>query len=185
VAQEDIGAPVEQSLAATNKTGLSFWWTNQLGALTKATGSDIKLLRVPSQDGNPKDDGLFYKPSMYWSASSRSKHSAEAATFIDYLVNSTDAAKIITTERGFSTSQKIQDTIKPLLTPTDKTALDFLTAIKPELGAPPAVPPTGSSKAADALGRHTTDVLFGRASAQDAAAAFKSDADNMIKNAKK
>ncbi|MEE9094534.1 ABC transporter substrate-binding protein [Pseudarthrobacter phenanthrenivorans] len=185
VAQEDIGAPVEQTLAATNKTGMSFWWTNQLGAIAKAAGSDIKLLRVPSQDGNPKDDGLFYKPSMYWSASSRSKHSAEAATFIDYLVNSTDAAKIITTERGFSTSSKIQDAIKPLLTPTDKAALDFLTEIKPELGDAPAVPPTGSSKAADALGRHTTDVLFGRASVQDAAAAFKSDADNMIKNAKK
>ena len=185
VAQEDTGAAVEQTLAATNKTGMSFWWTNQLGALEKATGSDIKLLRVPSQDGKPQDDGLFYKPSMYWSASSRSKHPAEAATFIDYLVNSPDVAKIITTERGFSTSQSIQDAIKPLLTPTDKAALDFLTEIKPELGQPPAVPPTGSSSAANALGRHVTDVLFGRASAQDAAAAFKTDADNMISSAQK
>lgn len=185
VAQEDIGAAVEQTLAATNKTGMSFWWTNQLGALQKATGSDIKLLRVPSQDGKPQDDGLFYKPSMYWSASARTKHPDEVATFIDYLVNNTDVAKTITTERGFSTSSKVQDTIKPLLTPTDKSALDYLTAIKPELGQAPAVPPVGSSKVADALGRHTTDVLFGRADAQSAAAAFKSDADNQIKSAKK
>ncbi|MDQ4492033.1 extracellular solute-binding protein [Sinomonas sp. ASV486] len=185
VAQEDIGAAVEQTLAATNKTGMSFWWTNQLGALTKATGSDIKLLRVPSQDGSSKDNGLFYKPSMYWSASSRSKHPAEAATFIDYLVNSTDVAKVITTERGFSTSQKVQDAIKPLLTPTDKTALGFLTAIKPEVGSAPAVPPVGTSKVADALGRRVTDVLFGRADAQASAAAFKNDADMLIKNAKK
>jgi multiple sugar transport system substrate-binding protein len=185
VAQEDVGAAVEQTLAATNKTGMSFWWTNQLGALQKATGSDIKLLRVPSQDGKPQDDGLFYKPSMYWSASARTKHPDEVATFIDYLVNNTDVAKVITTERGFSTSSKIQDAIKPLLTPTDKSALDYLTAIKPELGQAPAVPPVGSSKVADALGRHTTDVLFGRADAQSAAAAFKSDADNQIKSAKK
>ncbi|HKU12479.1 MAG TPA: extracellular solute-binding protein [Sinomonas sp.] len=185
VAQEDIGAAVEQTLAATNKTGMSFWWTNQLGALTKATGSDIKLLRVPSQNGTAKGDGLFYKPSMYWSASSRTKHPDEVATFIDYLVNSTDVAKVITTERGFSTSPKIQDAIKPLLTPTDKSALDYLTAIKPELGQAPAVPPVGTSKVADALGRRVTDVLFGRADAQSAAAAFKNDADTLIKDAKK
>lgn len=185
VAQEDIGAAVEQTLAATNKTALSFWWTNQLGALTKATGSDIKILRMPSQDGKAKDNGLFYKPSMYWSASSRSKHPAEAATFINYLVNSTDVAKVITTERGFSTSPAIQEAIKPLLTPTDNAALSFLTAIKPDMGPTPVVPPVGTSKVADALGRHATDVLFGRASAQDAAAAFKNDADNLIKSAKK
>lgn len=185
VAQEDVNAAVEQTLAATNKTGMSFWWTNQLGALSKAAGTDFKILRVPSQDGKPQDDGLFYKPSMYWSASSRTKHPDEVATFIDYLVNSTDVAKVITTERGFSTSSTIQDAIKPLLTPTDKSALDFLTQIKPELGQAPAVPPVGSSKVGDALLRHQTDVLFGRADAQSAAAAFKTDADNLIKNAKK
>ncbi|HCB59067.1 MAG TPA: ABC transporter substrate-binding protein [Arthrobacter bacterium] len=185
VAQEDAAAAVEQTLAATNKTGLSLWWTNQLAPLTKATGSEIKLLRVPSQDGKAKDDGLFYKPSMYWSASSRSKHTAEAATFIDYLVNSTDAAKVITTERGFSSSPAIQDAIKPLLTADDKSALNFLNTIKPELGDPPAVPPPGTSTVSTVLARYTTDVLFGRSTPEAAGTAFKGEVDGLIKNAKK
>lgn len=185
VAQEDVSAAVEQTLAARNKTGLSLWWTNQLGPLTKATGSEIKLLRVPSQDGKPKDDGLFYKPSMYWSASSRSKHPAETATFIDYLVNSTDVAKVITTERGFSSSPAIQSAIQPLLTSVDKSALNFLNSIKPELADPPAVPPAGTSTVATVLARYTTDVLFGRSTPEVAGAAFKGEVDGLIKNAKK
>lgn len=185
VAQEDAVAAVEQTLAATNKTGLSWWYTNQLAPVTKATGSEIKILRAPSQDGKPQNDGLFYKPTMYWSASSRTKHAAEAATFIDYLVNSTDAAKVITTERGFSSSQSIQDTIKPLLTANDKDALSFLNKIKPELGQAPAVPPAGTSTVTTVLNRYVGDVLFGRSTAQSAGAAFKSEVDTLIKNAKK
>lgn len=68
---EDMGKSLDQTMAATNKIGFSIYWSNQITALEKASGSKMELLRLPSQDGSAAKAGLWYKASMLWSASSR------------------------------------------------------------------------------------------------------------------
>ncbi|MCO4239057.1 hypothetical protein NG697_17260 [Pseudarthrobacter sp. MDT3-26] len=47
MATEDSGAGLEESLFGTNRVGMAWWWTNQLGSLETTTGSSIKMLRAP------------------------------------------------------------------------------------------------------------------------------------------
>lgn len=185
IATEDISAPVEQTLFATGKTAMSWWWTNQVNALQSALKTEVKILRAPSSTGSARDNGMSYKPSMFWSVSSRSKHPKEAAEVVNYLLNNLDAAKTILTERGFPTNSEVQAAIDPLLTPADKAAAAFLKDIKPDLKNVPPVPPTGSSGVQALIQRYCTDVLFDRKSPSDAAKGLIQEAQGMIDSARK
>lgn len=185
IATEDISAPVEQTLFATGKTAMSWWWTNQVNALQSALKTEVKILRAPSSTGSAKDNGMSYKPSMFWSVSSRSKHPKEAAEVVNYMLNNLDAAKSILTERGFPTNSEVQTAIDPLLTPADKAAAAFLKDIKPDLKSGPPVPPTGSSGVQALIQRYSTDVLFDRKSPSDAAKGLMQEAKGMIDSARK
>jgi multiple sugar transport system substrate-binding protein len=185
IATEDVSAPVEQTLFATGKTAMSWWWTNQVNALQSALKTDVKILRAPSSTGSAKDNGMSYKPSMFWSVSSRSKHPKEAAEVVNYMLNNLDSAKTILTERGFPTNSEVQTAIDPLLTPADKSAAAFLKDIKPDLQSGPPVPPTGSSGVQALIQRYCTDVLFDRKSPADAAKGLMDEAKGMIDSARK
>ena len=79
-------------------------------------------------EAQAKAPAAYYKPSMFWSVSSRTKHPAEAAAFVNFLANDEEAAKVLLTERGVPANQKIRGTINGLLKETDKAAADFLDA---------------------------------------------------------
>lgn len=185
IAAEDSNASLESSLFGKNHVAMSWWWTNQLGSLQATTGSDIKILRAPSQDGKASDNGMYYKPSMFWSASSRSKHPDAAATFINYLVNSPAAGALLLTDRGVPTNSEIKAGLKDKLKPADVSAMGFLDTIKPEIAAAPAVPPVGAGTVQNVIKRYTDDVLFNRTSPAAAADAFKKEVQGMLDSARK
>ncbi|MDQ0277875.1 multiple sugar transport system substrate-binding protein [Arthrobacter silviterrae] len=182
---EDATAAVEQTLFGTGQLAMSWWWTNQVGALAKATGDDIKILRVPSVAGSAAKASMYFKPSMFWSASARTKHAGEVAKFINYLMNDVDAAKVQLTDRGFPSNPKLQEAITPLLKPADKSAGDFLKAIEPEVSWTPAVPPVGTGTLANVSLRYVDDVLFNRKTPAVAAKEFKAEAEGLISSAAK
>lgn len=169
VTVERATAALDQSGIATNSSAFGTWWNTQLTSLEGASGQKLKLLKLPgeSQSSTP---GLYYKPSMFWSISSRSKQPAEAALFVDFLANSQEAADIMLTDRGVPANTKIRAGIAPKLTETDKAAAEYLDAIK--VGEAPRVTPNGASDVEAILKRYTEDVLFARKTPQDAATGF-------------
>ncbi|TDD12418.1 ABC transporter substrate-binding protein [Nonomuraea diastatica] len=166
---ERAGGSLDQSGTATNASVFATWWNTQLTSLTAASGQNLKLLRLPgeSQASSP---GAYFKPSMYWSVSSRSKHPAEAALFVDFLANSQEAADILLTDRGVPANKKIRATITPKLSETDKAAVEYLDALK--IGTAPRVTPNGASSIEAIIKRHTEEVLFDRQTPEQAAKAF-------------
>lgn len=185
VATEDAGAGLEESLFGTNKVGMGWWWTNQLGSLEATTGSSIKMLRAPSTNGSAAENGMYYKPTMFWSASSRSKHPEAAAKFIDYLTNSPEAGAILMTDRGVPTNADIVESITPSLKPADTTVVSFLTDIEPDVKDAPPVPPVGAGSVQNVIKRYTDEVLYDRLTPQAAAEAFKKEVESMISGASK
>lgn len=177
---EDTSAALEQTLFATGQLAMSWWWTNQVGALTAATGDEIKILRVPSMAGSADKAAMYFKPSMFWSASARTKNPAQAATLINFLMNDVEAAKIQLTDRGFPSNPKLQEAIAPLLKPADKSAGDFLKAIEKDVKFTPAVPPVGTGTLANVSLRYMDEVLFGRKTPAVAAKEFKAEAEGLI-----
>ncbi|MCU1573444.1 MAG: carbohydrate transporter substrate-binding protein family [Micrococcaceae bacterium] len=185
LASEDVNAAVEQTLFATGKLGMGWWWTNQVAALTSATKSDIKILRAPSQTGKAADNGMYYKASMFWSVSARSKSPKQAVEFINFMLNDEAAGKIILTERGFPGNPDIRAAIASQLSPADKAAGEFLDAIASDIKTTPPVPPVGTGTVQSVIKRYTEDVLFDRTQPKAAAEAFKTEVDGLINSAKK
>jgi multiple sugar transport system substrate-binding protein len=185
VATEDAGAGLEESLFGTNRVGMAWWWTNQLGSLEATTGSSIKMLRAPSDDGSAAGNGMYYKPTMFWSASSRSKHPEAAATFINYLANSPAAGNILMTDRGVPTNPEIVEGITPALKPADTTVVGFLKDIAPDIKEAPPVPPVGAGSVQNVIKRYTDEVLYDRLTPQAAADAFKKEVEGMLASARK
>ncbi|WP_211588638.1 ABC transporter substrate-binding protein [Allorhizocola rhizosphaerae] len=178
---ERASAGLDQSGTATNTSAFATWWNTQLTSLTAASGKKLKLLKLPGE-AQAKSPGAYYKPSMYWSVSSRSKHPAEAALFVNYLANSEEAANVLLTDRGVPANKKIRTAIAGQLKETDKAAAGYLDAIK--VGPAPRVTPKGASGIEAILKRHTEQVLFGRLTPDAAAASFIKELQSEIDAAK-
>ena len=164
---ENTTAPLDASLFATNKAAFHLLFHTQISAFGTASGTQLKLLRLPAQKGgeSPK---MVNKASMYWSISGRGSQTEAAAKFVDFMMTDPQAIKILTTERGIPAIPAVQDEVAPLLDPQAKVALDFTRAITPDLTAPPQVTPATASGFSGEFTTIGTDALFGRNSTAEA-----------------
>lgn len=164
---ESQAAGISGGAIATGKVGLGTAYNTQITALQTANGGDLRLLKLPEPDKvNPNS----YKPSMFWAAAGSSKHPAEAALLIDFLLNSDAAAEIIKTERGIPANAAIRELITPELSATDQLAVEYQDRVEP--GAAPPVTPNGASGIEAILQRYTQQVLAGQSKPLDAANSF-------------
>jgi len=170
---EDYNKSLDQAALTTGKAALTGSInSNQMEALNAASGGEMKLMRAPSMTGKATDRKAWYKASMLWSASSRTKNPQAAVDLINWWVNSPECANINLAERGIPCNTEILAAVTPKLSPTQKSVAKFIADIKPELGDPVVNPPKGGGKLREVLLRYTTDVLFGRTSTTDAANKF-------------
>ncbi|TDO43187.1 multiple sugar transport system substrate-binding protein [Kribbella sp. VKM Ac-2527] len=178
---QDMNAALDQGAMATGKLAMSWMWSNQLNAMSKAAGQELKLLRVPSVEGKASANGSYYKGSMFWSISSRSKHQKEAAEFVNYLANSTAAGSILLAERGVPPNTEIRAAVTPKLAPADAASAKFIQDIGKELGNPSPAPPVGGGQVEKIIQRYTTEVLFGRQTPDKAAQGFIDEVNGELK----
>ncbi|MCF6473245.1 extracellular solute-binding protein [Nonomuraea sp. MG754425] len=176
----EIGATsIDQSLLGTNTGAMGMWWSNQLGAASKASGQELDLLRMPKIKGATAG-GMFLQPAMFYGASSKTEHAAEAAKFIDFMINDPEAGAIILSDRGLPASSKVLTAVRDKLPEADQKTLAFLDENKGELTDPPAAPPKGASAMEDILTRYSEEVMFGRLTPDDAAQKFITEANASI-----
>ncbi|MGP4024840.1 ABC transporter substrate-binding protein [Actinomadura sp. 3N407] len=174
----ETGTKVDQALLATNKSAFGSWWSNQLDALTKGSGQELDLLRMPRTPG-AATSGMFLQPAMYYTVSAKTEQAAAAQKFVEFLVNDPDAGAILLSDRGLPTNAKVVAAIKGKLSPADQNVLAFMGSIKDDL-SPISVPPKGAMAMEDILKRATESVLFGKATPDDAAKTFLSEANNAL-----
>lgn len=170
----DAGGP-EQSLIATNQGAIARFWTNQLEAITSASGRDLQLLRYPGETEFERT-GLFQKPAMALSMSAGSDYPEAAATFIDWMLNSPEAGEIILSDRGLPANMDVRAHIMDQLSDTEQQAADFIEDLAPDIVDAPPAPPRGAGQVADLLARINEEVLFGQTTPQEGAERFISEA---------
>ncbi|WP_457967509.1 ABC transporter substrate-binding protein [Arthrobacter sp. D1-29] len=168
---ENATASINQNALAKNQMGFSGVFQTQLTAYESASGQQLKLLRLPGES-QAKERGAYYKASMFWSVSSRTKHQQAAAKFLNFLTTSQTAGDIMLTERGIPANTKTREAITPKLKPSDKAAIDFTNAIADDVRPAPPITPAGGSGIQDLLARYTSDVLFERITPEKAAQPF-------------
>ena len=168
---ESATASLNQTPLAKNEMAFSGVFSTQLTAYSGASGQELKLLRLPGES-SAAERGAYYKPSMFWSVSSRTKHQKAAEKFLNYLTNSQTAADIMLTERGIPANAKVREAIAAKLNATDKAAIEFTNAIADEVKPAPPITPAGGSTITDILSRYTSDILFERTTPERAARPF-------------
>ncbi len=164
----------EGSLLGTNAGAMGVWWSNQLGALSDASGHDLELLRLPGESEFERT-GMYFKPAMYYSISAKTKHPEESAKLVDFLLNDPEVAKLQLTDRGLPANLKVREAILPELTAADQKVADFMADLEPDIVDNPSVPPNGANEIQDIMIRINTEVLFERMTPDEAADAFLKD----------
>ncbi|WP_202627792.1 ABC transporter substrate-binding protein [Cellulomonas sp. APG4] len=166
----DAGGP-EQSLVGLNQGAMSFFWTNQLGAITNAAGRDLVLLRHPGESEHERT-GMYFKPAMFYSISATSEYPEAAATLVDYLLNDPAAAELLLSDRGLPANTEVRAEVQDQFAEVDQYSAEFLTDLEDEIVDGLPVPPVGAGEVAEITRRINAEVLFGRLSPMDAAEQF-------------
>jgi multiple sugar transport system substrate-binding protein len=169
----DAAGP-EGSLLGTHTGAMGVWWTNQLGAISKASGRELKLLRFPGES-EYKRTGMYFKAAMYYSISAKSKHPQAAAQLIDFLANSTEAGKLLLSDRGVPANLEVRTAVQADFTPVDQQAAKFLADLQGAIVDGVALPPTGSGEVAQIIKRINGEVLFDRLTPEQAAKQFTTE----------
>ena len=91
----------DTSMVIAGKAAIGFIWTNQLAGYQAATTDELCLMEFP---GAAATKALWQAPSQFYTVNKNSKHPEEAVKFINFLVNSPEAAKVLGNDRGASAS---------------------------------------------------------------------------------
>ena len=169
---EEQPKPLDQSAIVVGTAAMQYYNSNQLEAVNAAAGQQLEMLRGPSTTGKATDRKTWYKASMLWSASSKSKNPDAAIAWINWFANSPEAANIDLAERGIPPNTEILAEVKPKLSAAQQTVAKYIEDIKPEVGTTPIAPPPGGGTIQTVIFRHGIDVLFGRKSSADGAQEF-------------
>ena len=102
----DIAAGFAESNADTSalvagKVAIGYLYTNQLSGYQAAMTDELDLIEFP---GAAKTKALWQAPSQFYTVNKYSKNPEETVKFINFLVNSPDAAAVLGNNRGASAS---------------------------------------------------------------------------------
>jgi len=179
---EEQPKPLDQSAIVVGNAAMQYYNSNQLEAVSAAAGEQPKMLRGPSLAGKATERKTWYKASMLWSASSKSKNPDAAIAWINWFANTPDAANIDLAERGIPPNTEILAEVKPKLSSAQKVVAKYIEDIKPEVGETPIAPPPGGGTIQTVIFRHGIDVLFGKTSPADGAKQFVDEMKSNLKS---
>ena len=174
---EKLNVSTEQTLMGMGQAGMMLTWSNSLSALSKASGAQLKLLKLPGETPTP---GIWLQSSQFYTISARSKHTDAAAKLVSFLVNNEAAAKIIQSDRGVPSNPGMRTAIQDLLTPQGKVEAAYIDQIGKMDFAPTFIGPTGSTAVSEITARINTDVLFKRLTPEKAAEQWLSESKAAI-----
>jgi len=171
---EESSKELSESAVVVGKAAMQYYNSNQLEAVSAAAGGDylMEMLRFPSLTGKATERKAWYKASMLWSASAKTKNPEAAVAWINWFANDPAAADLDKAERGIPPNTEILAAVTPKLSKAQQVVSKYITDIKPEVANTPIAPPPGGGTLAEVLFRNGINVLFGKASTADAAKKF-------------
>ncbi|GAB3716411.1 ABC transporter substrate-binding protein [Nocardiopsis nanhaiensis] len=171
----EAGGP-DQSVLATNQGAMAHFWTNQLGGITESSGRELELLRYPGETDSERT-GMYFKPAMFYSVNSGSDHPEEAVRFVDFMVNSEEAAELNLSDLGLPANEEVREHILDDLPEADERSAAFMDEIGDSIvdGNPP--PPIGAGEVVEITKRITDEMSFGELTPEEAAEQFTAEVE--------
>ena len=122
------------------RAALQYSNSNQLEAISNAAGGDylMETLRGPSLTGKATERKTWYKASMLWSASAKTKNPEAAIAWINWFANDQEAANIDKAERGIPPNSEILAAVTPNLSPRSRGSRSTSPKSSPRWPPPPS-----------------------------------------------
>jgi len=170
------GVPADEPVA--KGAAVAEWdYDSVFASYVGATKDQLEMLPLPSVAGAA---GMFAKPSMLLSVSSKSKHPTEAAELLSFLVNDASAANALGTGRGLFPNLTVRTSLAGTATGATKQVYDLEAQVQSSLIATPPAPPKGDSDLLAAMTRIYQGVTAGQQSVSAGAAAFMQQAASSV-----
>ncbi|MGP9536393.1 ABC transporter substrate-binding protein [Brachybacterium sp. AOP43-C2-M15] len=167
----DVGP--EQTLVGRGLAAFMLTWSSSLTALSEAAGADLEIVKVP---GESQETGVWLQSSQLYTISARTAAPEIAATFVDFLINDPEAGTLILTDRGVPAVEEVRQAILPELSGTAQREVEYISALGEQELKPTWIGPAGSTAVEEITPRHQNDVLFGNATAEQAARSWHDEA---------
>jgi multiple sugar transport system substrate-binding protein len=167
----DVGP--EQTLMGRGLAAFMLTWSSSLTALADASGEDLEIVKIP---GESQESGAWLQSSQFYTISARTSSPQLAAQFVSFLVNDPEAGRLILTDRGVPAVESVRQAILEDLSPTAQREVEYISALGEMELKPTWIGPAGSTAVEEITPRHQNSVLFGDATAADAAGAWHAEA---------
>lgn len=172
-------AGIEDSPVVTGEAVGVFQWSNQFVGLQSVADQTLEMAPMPGPDAA---DGLFLKPSMFWSVAENSNHKEAAADFINFFINDIEANKIIDGDRGVPGSSVVKDALRDGLAEDQAKVFDYI-EYSEENSSPMGAPdPAQAGEIIDLIERITEEISYMQISPEDGAAKFRDEAEKLFSN---
>lgn len=168
---------LEDSPVVKDESAGVFQWSNQFVGTQEATDSELEITAPP---GPGVSDGLFLKPSMFWSVAESSEHKEAAADFIDFYTNSPEANKIILGERGVPVSSEIKEVIKEDITEAQAKVIEYIEWVEENSSPMAPADPAAAGEVIELMMSLQEEVSYGQITPEEAAERFRSQAESLL-----
>lgn len=176
----DITAQIkglEDDLLVKNQAASVWQWTNQFIGLQQVADRPLEMHPLP---GPNQTQGLFLKPSMFWSIAENSQNKEEAAKFLDFFINDIEANKLIRGDRGVPVSSVVKEALIPELTEQQAQVFEFIAWAEKNSSPGDGPDPIGAGEVIAALESITESLYFDQITPEEAAKQFRSEANSIL-----
>lgn len=156
--------PPDQQPFTLGQAAITFGYSNLMTVYATA-GQNVQMMLPPT---STKTSGVALLPSAFWSINAATEHPEAAALLVDWFLNEPAAAELILDTRGVPFNPDTLDVVAPLLSGPAKVAADYVNVVLEQgVVAPPQ--PAGGAIMNELSQRMESDVLFGKATPEEAA----------------
>jgi multiple sugar transport system substrate-binding protein len=183
--QEEVkAAGPEETLLGQGKAAMITGYDNQLEAYSTASGAPVVLLRIPGES-QYKQAGCVLNPSQYYAIWSGTKHPAEAAKFVNFLVNDPAVGPIIGANRGMPSNPDVRAAAEVGFNDYQKADSAYLDRVQEHIAGTYVPQPAGAQIQNDLSRELDGKVLFEQLTPQEAGEQWISRMQGSIDEANK
>ncbi|MFC4404885.1 ABC transporter substrate-binding protein [Gracilibacillus xinjiangensis] len=173
-----LAGPEDDPIIKGEGVGI-FQWSNQFVGLEQLSGLDFEIAPMP---GPNTADGLFLKPSMFFSVAENSEAKAEAAKFISFFVNDIEANKLILGDRGVPISSEVLEALKSEVSDSQAQVFEYIEWVENNSTPMGSPDPSGAGEIIELLTNLSEQMSYGEITPEDAATHFRTQAESILGN---
>jgi multiple sugar transport system substrate-binding protein len=158
---------------------MAWVYSNQFVALSEAAGRPLKLISLPRRTSDGPLSQTIMSSQMFCLAKN-SKQKEAAAQFLNFFANSIEANEILQGERGVPIMRHVREALAADLSPVEQTIYQYLTDLGREAATEILLDSPVQAQIRDVYIRLAEEVVFDRTTPEDAAKAFRAEAQGIL-----